>query len=310
MIRDALKGSIRAGMSLPGAALRSASAVGTTVGASAADLFRSRPDDELSERDPDYIRSTLPGYRSMAGVYFRPDVRGLENIPDEGPVLLVGNHSGGTLIADTFVFAFEFYEHFGPDRLFHQLTHDVAIKLPALSAGIRKYGAVSASHENGGEALDKGAAVLVYPGGDWETYRPSWHQDQIEFGGRSGFIRLALERGVPIVPVVAIGGQETALFVTRGHRAAKALGLEDRARMKVFPIQVAPPFGVTVLDLPGRLPLPAQITIDVLPPINLEERFGPEPDEDEAYEGITSDMQQKLDELSEERDLPLVGSIG
>ena len=56
-------------------------------------------------RDPHYIRKTLPALRAMSDVYFRPEVRGLENIPADGPALLVGNHSGGTLIADTFVFA-------------------------------------------------------------------------------------------------------------------------------------------------------------------------------------------------------------
>ena len=129
---------------------------------------------------------------------------------DSGPSLLVGNHSGGTLIADTFVFATEFYAHFGPERRFHQLAHDIAARVPA--TGISRWGTVAASHENARKAFDKGAPVLVYPGGDYETFRPSWHSDQIEFGGRKGFIKLALERGVPIVPVVAIGGQETALF--------------------------------------------------------------------------------------------------
>ena len=131
------------------------------------------------------------------------------------PSLLVGNHSGGLLIADTFVFSAAFYERFGPDRRFHQLAHDVAAKSPLLGL-IRRYGVVPASHDNARAAFDLGAPVLVYPGGDYETFRPSWHSDQIEFGGRQGFVKLALERDVPIVPVVAIGGQETALFLTRG----------------------------------------------------------------------------------------------
>src|SRR6266513_1356611 len=81
-----------------------------------------RAEDPLSERDPDYIRSTLPLYSRIVDLYFRPKVRGLEQIPPEGPVLLVGNHSGGTLIAESFAFAYGFYDYFGPDRLFHQLA--------------------------------------------------------------------------------------------------------------------------------------------------------------------------------------------
>ena len=280
-----------------------------SLSAAAGDLLSSSDGDPLDERDPDFIRDTLPLYHRIVDLYFRPDVRGLERVPAEGPVLLVGNHSGGLYIADTFAFAYAFASHFGPERQFHQLAHDLAVKLPALSVLLRKYGGVPASHEYAKRAFERGAAVLVYPGGDYETFRPSTHSSNVEFGGRSGFVRLALSEDVPIVPVVAIGGQETALFVTRGQRLAKLLRLDQLTRIKVFPVQVAPPFGVTVLDLPARIPLPSQLTVQVLPQINLREQFGPQPDEEEVYEAVTEDMQQALDQLAEERDLPVVGPI-
>jgi 1-acyl-sn-glycerol-3-phosphate acyltransferase len=270
------------------------------------ELVDGLPDDPLEAWDPEHIRRTLPWLRTINSAYFRPDVRGLENVPPGGPALLVGNHSGGLVIADTFVFAAEFYDHFGPDRRFHQLAHDVAAKSPVLGL-IRRYGVVPASHDNARAAFKLGAPVLVYPGGDYETFRPSWHGDQIEFGGRQGFIRLALEENVPIVPVVSIGGQETALFLTRGQRAAKLIGLDRVARIKVLPVSIGPPLGINFLDLPGRLPLPAKITIQVLPPIDLRERFGEDPDRDEVYEQVTAEMQQALTDLSEERTLPVVG---
>jgi 1-acyl-sn-glycerol-3-phosphate acyltransferase len=271
-----------------------------------ADLRHGLPGNDLDDWDSGYIERTLPLMRATFGNYFRGEVRGLENIPAEGPALLVGNHSGGLMIADTFVFANEFYEFFGPRRRFHQLAHNLAAQNPALGL-IRRWGTVVASHDNARKAFEKGAPVLVYPGGDYETFRPSWHGDQIEFGGRKGFIRLALESGVPIVPVVSVGGQETALFVTRGQRIAKLLQMPRLTRVKVFPISLGPPFGVNVLDLPGRFPLPAKITIEVLPPIDVKERFGPEPDHEEVYDEVTGEMQDALDELSDERTLPLVG---
>ena len=70
-------------------------------------------------------------------------------------------------------------------------------------------------------ALASGAALLVYPGGDVEVHRPTWEGNTVNFDGRRGFVRLALEHDVPIVPVVAIGGQETALFLSRGERVAR-----------------------------------------------------------------------------------------
>jgi 1-acyl-sn-glycerol-3-phosphate acyltransferase len=237
--------------------------------------------------------------------YFRGEVRGLENIPPAGPVLLVGNHSGGTMIADTFVFTMAFYEHFGAERRFHQLAHDVAATLPGL--GIRPYGTVRASHENAMRAFERGAAVLVYPGGDYETFRPTWHSDQIEFGGRQGFIRLALQANVPIVPVVAIGGQETGLFLGQGRRVAEALKLDQLMRLKVFPPVIGPPVGATILDLPIRLPLPAKISIRVLKPIDLRKRLGARPDVEDAYKLVTSTMQRTLTRLGNERTLPVVG---
>jgi len=260
--------------------------------------------NDPDEWDPEYIRATLPIWRTLFATYFRAEVRGLEKIPD-GPSLLVGNHSGGTMIADTFVFAVEFYARFGPERRFHQLAHDVAVRVPG--TGIRRYGTLAANHDNARRAFALGAPVLVYPGGDYETFRPSWHGARVEFGGRKGWVRLALEEGVPIVPVVAIGGQETALFVTRGERAAKLLGLDRFARIKVLPVSLGPPFGVNLLDLPGRLPLPAKITLEVLDPIDLRDRFGPDPDVDEVYEDITAEMQSSLSDLADERILPVVG---
>jgi len=80
----------------------------------------------------------------------------------------------------------------------------LAATLPGL--GIRQWGTVRANHDNARKAFELGAPVLVYPGGDHESFRPSWETDKIDFGGRKGFIKLALEQNVPIVPVVAIGG--------------------------------------------------------------------------------------------------------
>src|SRR5687768_8307628 len=254
--------------------------------------MRRHPDDWLDAWDPAYIRTTLPALRALSKVYFRAEVRGLSNIPAEGPLLLVGNHSGGTLIADTFVFGQAFYDHFGPLRRFHQLAHDLVFAIPGVRASLSRYGTVPASPANMERALDLGAALLVYPGGDHETYRPSWESAKIDFAGRTGFVRLALEHNTPIVPVVAIGGQETALFLGQGRRIARLLRLDRMLRLKVFPAQVGPPYGVTVMDLPGRIPLPAKITVRTLPKIDLRKRLGPEPDVQEAYELVTGTMQR------------------
>jgi 1-acyl-sn-glycerol-3-phosphate acyltransferase len=263
--------------------------------------------DPFSLRDPVYIERTLPAIRLASQLYFRADVRGIDHIPAEGPVLLVGNHSGGTLIADTFVFGQHFVDHFGPGRPFYQLAHDLVFKLPGLRSLLERNGTVPASPDNMARALRRDAALLVYPGGDHETYRPSWESDQIDFAGRTGFVKLALKHRVPIVPVVSIGGQETALFLGQGRRLARALHVDRKLRLKVMPAAIGPPFGISFLDLPARIPLPAKISIRVLKPIDLRERLGQSPDPEEGYELVTSTMQRMLTRLSGERTLPVVG---
>jgi 1-acyl-sn-glycerol-3-phosphate acyltransferase len=176
-----------------------------------------------------------------------------------------------------------------------------------LGSMLRRFGTVAASPDNARRALRSGAAVLVYPGGDYEVSRPSWQSARVDFGGRRGFLRLALEERVPIVPVVSIGGQETALFLTRGEGLARLLRLDRAFRLKTLPISLALPWGLNVGDLLSHLPLPAKITIQCLPPIDLEERFGPEANPAEVYDAVVAEMQETLTRLAAERRLPLVG---
>lgn len=260
----------------------------------------------LRERDPDFIRRSLRFTWPLIAAWFRPDIRGLDRIPARGPLLLVGNHSGGNVAPDTLAFTLAFYRRFGVERPFFQLAHHLVMRAPWLSL-LRRYGTIEASPENAQAALEMEAAVLVYPGGDWEAHRPSWHGHRVEFAGREGFVRLALTAGVPIVPVVSIGGQETALFLTRGERVAHALQLDTRFRLKVLPVSVAPPWGLDIGDLFGHLALPAKITTQVLEPIDLRERFGPSPDVDAIYHTITELMQRTLDDLAAHRRWPVIG---
>jgi 1-acyl-sn-glycerol-3-phosphate acyltransferase len=276
------------------------------LGGLARQLQQRIPAADLDERDPDYIRDSLPRLWLLSSLYFRGEVRGLGNIPEDGPVLLVGNHSGGNLTPDTHVFTLAFCAYFGVERRFYQLAHNLVLSMPGLGA-LRKYGTVAASPENAHKALESGAALLVYPGGDYEVHRPSWEGNRVDFGGRKGFIRLALEHDVPIVPVVSVGGQETALFLSRGDRLAKLLGLDRAFRLKVLPISLALPWGLNVGDMLGHLPLPAKITVEALPPIDLRAEFGDEPDLDEVYDHLMRLMQETLDALASERRLPVLG---
>ena len=222
---------------------------------------RAIPKADLDERDPDFIRERLPLMWLIASIWYRGEVRGLGNIPESGPVLLVGNHSGGNMTPDTIIFTLAFSTYFGVERHFYQLAHNLVLSMPTLGS-LRKFGTVAASPKNSEKALESGAALLVYPGGDYEVHRPTWERNRVDFGNRKGFIRLALEQNVPLVPVVSIGGQETALFLSRGAGLARLLALDRVFRLKVLPISLAVPWGLNIGDMLGHLPLLAKITIE------------------------------------------------
>lgn len=258
------------------------------------------PRADLDQRDPDFIRDQLPAAWLMASLYFRADVRRLDRIPPEGPVLLVGNHSGGNVPPDTFVFTLAFCSYFGVERPFYQLAHNLVAVYPALG-WLRKFGTVAASRENARLALQSGAAVLVYPGGDYEVYRPSWQRHVVDFGGRQGFVRLARETGVPIVPVASVGGQETALFLGRGQWLATLLRLDKVARLKSVPISLALPWGLNVSDLLGHIPLPAKIVIEVQDPVEVDGA------DRAVYDKVLASLQAGVDRLAAERRFPVLG---
>ncbi|MDP9341889.1 MAG: acyltransferase family protein [Actinomycetota bacterium] len=260
---------------------------------------------DLAARDPEFIRRQLPLMWLLSTFYFRAEVRGLQRIPQDGPVLFVGNHSGGNVSPDSMVFMLAFNTYFGMERPIYALAHSLVTTFPLVGRVGKKWGIVTAGPQAGEAILAAGADVLVYPGGDQETHRAWTRNEEVRFGGRRGFLRLALHAGVPIVPVVSLGGQDTFLPLTSGRRVARALRLDRLARLKVLPISLAVPWGLNVGDMLGHLPLPAKIRIEVLPPIDVVKRFGRRgADSEEAYEYVTSRMQEALTTMAAERVVP------
>src|SRR3954447_3145950 len=175
---------------------------------------------ETAEWDPGLARQIAARVGPLIKRYFRAEVRGLESMPATGGALVVSNHSGGMLTPDVLIFAPEFYRHFGYDRPLYTLAH-YGVFIGPLAGGLRRAGVIKASRDNAATALNSGAVVLVFPGGDYDSYRPTFEQTAIDFNGRTGYVRTALEAGVPLVPTVSIGAQETQLFLTRGNWLAK-----------------------------------------------------------------------------------------
>jgi 1-acyl-sn-glycerol-3-phosphate acyltransferase len=260
----------------------------------------------LDDRDPDFMRELLPGMWVFATAWYRPEIRGLERVPRTGPVLVVGNHTGGSTSPETTLSQLAFSLYFGVERLHYQLAHRVVVSSP-IGWILRRFGTVEADAANAKLALDAGAIVTVFPGGDYEVFRPSWESAKVDFGGRKGFLRLALSHDVPIVPMVTLGGQETALFLSRGEWLARLTGADRALRLKTLPIVFGFPFGLSIGGFPPVLPLPAKVTMELLEPIHLRERYGEDPDLEVIYDDLMATMQEALTALAGERRLPVLG---
>jgi 1-acyl-sn-glycerol-3-phosphate acyltransferase len=261
--------------------------------------------DSLENRSPYLIDILIPKIGWVLKKYFRASVKGVERIP-QGPALYVGNHSMGMQTLDTGIFFAQAYKAHGMDALPYGLQHDIGLVIPLVSRLAAAAGGVRATKENGLKLLAQGHKVITYPGGGEDAFRPYRNRDKIVFNSRTGYIRLALEAGVPIVPIVSAGAQAAFFIVDDLRWLAKALGLEKRFRIGVWPLMVSFPLGVTLFPNPFFIPFPTRICMEVMKPVRFE-RSGKAAAQDDAFvrscaERVESAMQQTLTRLARERE--------
>lgn len=264
-----------------------------------------KPGDFTGKWDPKMMRRVIGALRRVVKFWYRSEVRGIEHIPPGG-ALVVSNHSGGLITVDIPVLAVDFFDHFGYDRQFYTLSHDVLFSGP-LRDIMPRAGIIRADRENAERALRSGATVMVFPGGDYDVARPTTSANVIDFNGRTGYVKTAIEAGVPIVPAVSIGAQENQIYLTRGQWLAKRLGLRRVMRSDYMPIALGVPFGISVLNFPINLPMPTKIVVEVLEPIDIAKKFGEDPDVFEVDAYVRNVMQSALNRLARERQLPVIG---
>ena len=263
---------------------------------------------EIIKWDPGVIKIAVGLLRPIVKRYYRSEVHGLENIPPGG-CLLVSNHSGGEFAMDWQVFVVDFYDKFGYDRPIYSLAHDAIFHGPQGDLLLR-LGVIHATPGNAEKALAAGHLVLVFPGGDYDVYRPSRSENIIDFGGHTGYARTAIAAGVPILPVVSIGGQENEIYLSRGTRLLRALRLNKLwhkvTRTDVMPITFGFPFGLNFV-VSVNMPLPTKIVTQLHPPIDIAGEFNDHPDVDGVDKYVRQVMQETLDELAAKRRFPILG---
>ncbi len=251
--------------------------------------------DRLDRRDAALVArlEAISGFLNEH--YLGLQTEGFDELP-EGPALYVGNHNGGIAGPDLCCTLGTLWRARGPEAPLYALAHDFVMRqISPVGALLQRLGGLRATPEVALRALAAGAQVLVYPGGDLDAYRHARRSDTIVLGPRTGFVRVAQEAGVPIVPIVAQGAHRSAYIFSEGERIAQLLSLKRWARLERFPLAFALPWGVAVGPWLPYFPLPFPVRLRALSPIEAPRSIAPEV----IREEVRRTMQHHLDELVE-----------
>ncbi|WP_019632306.1 lysophospholipid acyltransferase family protein [Actinomadura atramentaria] len=217
--------------------------------------------------DPDLNRSVLlPIARTLYEHWFRIEVQGVENLPEEGGALLVANHSG-TVPLDAVMLSVAVHDE--ARRPLRLLGADLVYQIPVLGHLSRKAGHTLANREDARRLLDKGELVGVFPEGFKGVGKPFAERYRLQRFGRGGFVRTALDADVPIVPVAIVGAEEIYPKIGDLRPLARLLGLPYFPVTPTFPL----------LGLGGLVPLPSRWLIRIGEPMPLGE-YGPDAADD------------------------------
>ena len=162
------------------------------------------------------MRAFIRGYAPVVRLAHRPTLQGTEHLP-AGPYLLVANHSGGLALAELSSFITCYVKQVGEERRLAGFAHPFTFSIWPFSAILRGLGAVPTTHEAGEKTLAAGVPIIVFPGGDHDSFRPIWQARRVDFAGRRGFLKLARKCGVPVVPMGIRGSHYTAPILWRSR---------------------------------------------------------------------------------------------
>jgi 1-acyl-sn-glycerol-3-phosphate acyltransferase len=204
--------------------------------------------------DPEFRGNWLAPLRFVFERYWRVAVSGMENVPDDGPVLIVANHSGA-VPADAFMLSVAL-ELRKPARTLRVLYDRFVDALPVIGPAYRRLGAVSASLPNAEELLARGEAVGLFPEGIAGVEKRCTERYQLR-PFKSGTARLAVRSGAPIVPVSIVGAEEAFPVIARLYRVGKLVGVPWIPITPTFPL----------CGLAGAFPLPTRWSMHFGEPI-------------------------------------------
>ena len=213
--------------------------------------------------DRDFLEAVRPFFDFMYKTYWRVEMTGVENIPNEGRALLVVNHSG-QLPWDGAMLASGVMLQHPTQRLVRNLYATWFPTLPFFSDILVKVGQVLATDDNGTRLLGQDELVAVYPEGYKGVGKLFKDRYRLARFGRGGFIRMALKTRAPIIPVAIVGAEETYISLAKSGLLSRLTGFP------YFPISPTWPW----LGLLGFVPLPTKWYIDIGEPLPMD-NYGP-----------------------------------
>jgi 1-acyl-sn-glycerol-3-phosphate acyltransferase len=261
---------------------------------------------DLSGQDETTLQRQKFFWNLLVDYWFRMEIDGWENIPSP-PVLLVGIHSGAPFVWDAWTVGLQWWRRFGPDRPLHGTAHDALMAIPGIGRYFRAMGVLPAAPDAIATALAEGRDVALWPGGEVDSLRPWTERDRANLAGRKGFVKMAIQAGVPIVPIATVGGADAMPVLIRGDRLSRLLRLDRLLRLKVFPLAISLPWGIAPAALP-QLPLPAKIRTRFMPAIECDQDPARAADDayvDRQYREVQDSIQRGMDALARKRALPI-----
>jgi 1-acyl-sn-glycerol-3-phosphate acyltransferase len=231
--------------------------------------------------DPSFLEKTAPLLEFVYSRYFRVRTVGMERVPLAGPALLVANHSGG-IPYDGTMLIYALYRDHPAHRRLRTLVANFAFHSIWMENLVTRVGGVRASTENALPLLQRGDLVAVFPEGlkgVGKLYRERYRLNRF---GRGGFVRLAREARVPIIPVAIVGAEEIHPVLTKLTKLAEPLGLPYIPITPTFPL----------LGPLGLLPVPTKWTIQFGDPIDMIPGSDPETTNRSAEE-----VRERIDEM-------------
>jgi 1-acyl-sn-glycerol-3-phosphate acyltransferase len=245
--------------------------------------------------DPKYEARLRPMLDFLYSKYFRAVTEGAHHIPNDGPCLVVANHSGGPLPYDGIMLRAAVRREHEAHRELRWLAEDFIYFLPFVGAMMSRIGAVRACQENAERLLSRGRLVAVFPEGAKGIGKLYKERYRLQRFGRGGFIRLCLRMGAPLVPCAIVGAEEANPMLYRIEHMMKSFG------MPYFP--VTPTF--PLLGPLGLVPAPTKWRIRFGEPLRFD-GYGPEAADDEILVGklaerVRTTIQGMLDEALEQR---------